>query len=59
MMHLSWAWLSVLLHRPFYRPTARLPGNPGKHPEHEGYNAQLAIKVGPIVLDAMTNTDTL
>lgn len=45
MMHLSWAWLSVLLHRPFYRPTARLPGNPAKHGEHEGYNAQLAIKV--------------
>ncbi|GHJ84926.1 hypothetical protein NliqN6_1328 [Naganishia liquefaciens] len=43
MMHLSWSWLSVLLHRPFYRPTARLPGNPPK-PEQEGYNAQLAIK---------------
>jgi hypothetical protein len=45
MMHLSWAWLSVLLHRPFYRPTAKMPGHTGKQPEHEGYNAQMAIKV--------------
>lgn len=49
MMHLSWAWLSVLLHRPFYRPTAKLPGHTGKQPEHEGYNAQMAIKVSSSV----------
>lgn len=26
MMHLSHAWLVILLHRPYYRPLARLPG---------------------------------
>jgi hypothetical protein len=48
MMHLSWAWLSVLLHRPFYRPTAKLPGQTGKQAEHEGYNAAMAIKVSTV-----------
>jgi hypothetical protein len=45
MMHLSWAWLSILLHRPFYRTLAKMPGNAGKQPLQEGYNAYLAIKV--------------
>jgi hypothetical protein len=45
MMHLSWAWLSILLHRPFYRTLAKMPGNAAKQPLQEGYNAYLAIKV--------------
>jgi hypothetical protein len=45
MMHLSWAWLVILLHRPFYRPFAGLPGKDTKSPNSAGYNAALAVKV--------------
>lgn len=59
MMHLSWAWLSVLLHRPFYRPTAKLPGQTGKQAESEGYNASLAIRVSIVFRFLMIVSDLI
>jgi hypothetical protein len=45
MMHMSWAWLVILLHRPFYRPRAGMPGNSTKGQDTASYNAALAVKV--------------
>jgi hypothetical protein len=45
MMHLSHAWLVILLHRPFYRPLNNLPGAHGEQSAAAG-RAAWAVKVG-------------
>jgi hypothetical protein len=44
MMHLSHAWLVILLHRPFYRPLHGMPGVPGE-PNAAANRAASAVKV--------------
>ena len=44
MMHLSHAWLVILLHRPFYRPLHGMPGIPGE-PNAAANRAASAVKV--------------
>lgn len=46
MMHLSHAWLVILLHRPFYRPLAGLPsGSTAKDTNPATSKAAWAVKV--------------
>lgn len=46
MMHLSHAWLVILLNRPFYRPLARLPASSTNEVEATRANqAAWAVKV--------------
>ncbi len=50
MMHLSWAWLVILLHRPFYRPLASMASRAEEGAAPTGYGAALAVKVSLTVL---------